>query len=62
MGVARKAERAQYGKELLNLVLTEHTKIVSKVEAKIKDPIINTTRIDADKCLVAKENGKESPI
>eukprot|EP01018_Ginkgo_biloba_P004922 Gb_24555 [translate_table: standard] len=31
VGVARKAKRDQYVKEFLNLILTEHTKIVSKI-------------------------------
>eukprot|EP01018_Ginkgo_biloba_P005659 Gb_15701 [translate_table: standard] len=48
IGVARKIERVQCVKEFLNPILTEHTKTMSKVASRIKDPIVNTARIDDD--------------
>eukprot|EP01018_Ginkgo_biloba_P040016 Gb_27258 [translate_table: standard] len=62
--VARKAERAHCVKEFLNPILTKHTKIVSKAMARVKNPIINTARInvDYDKCLAIREKGRGPPI
>eukprot|EP01018_Ginkgo_biloba_P009679 Gb_04624 [translate_table: standard] len=47
VGMTRKVE-VQYVKEFLTPVLAKHTQTLSRVESRIKEPIINTSRIDSD--------------
>lgn len=62
--VAQKVERAQCLKESLDPILAEHIQVVSKAVAKLKEPIVDTARIesDYDKCEVMGGKGKATSL
>eukprot|EP01018_Ginkgo_biloba_P026988 Gb_37619 [translate_table: standard] len=45
---ARKVERAQCLKDTLDPILVEHARVTSRALARLREPIVNTTRIEFD--------------